>query len=92
MTDLLYAPLGGAAMHHARRYRLRIYDGAYEVLHQRDYFVTLDLSSSIADHVLGQKLVALTREAELANEPMDAPRLEVRDAITDVKVMDWTGA
>lgn len=77
-------------LNQTRRYRLRIFDGAYEVLHDRLYFVTLDLTSPVADHVLGRQLVALTNEAIAANEPMTAPRLQVWDG--NVKVMDWTGS
>lgn len=77
-------------LNQTRRYRLRVFDGAYEVLSKRLYFVTLDLSSPAADHVLARQLLALTHEARAANEPMDAPRLEVWDG--DVKVMDWTGS
>jgi hypothetical protein len=90
MSDLLLAPPGGVAMFHTRRYRLRIFDGTYEVLHQRAYYVTVDLSSAMADHILNRQLVALVQEARAANEPMDAPRLEVWD--DNVKVMDWTGS
>lgn len=74
------------------RYRLHIFDGTYEVLHKRVYIVTVDLDGPGADAYLTQQLQALTREAIAANEPMDSPRLEVRDAATGVLVRDWTGA
>ncbi len=75
-----------------RRYRLRIYDGAYEVLGARRYYVTVNLDGPSAAGILDRQLVALTREAEAANEPMTHPRLEILDAETGAKVMDWTGA
>jgi hypothetical protein len=71
------------------RFRLRIFDGQYEVLHKRQHFVVVDLDSPAADGILGRQLVALTRQAQAANEPMDAPRLEVWS--DDVKMMDWAG-
>jgi hypothetical protein len=72
-----------------RRYQLRIFDGQYEVLHRQVHTVVLDLDSPAADGILDRQLVALTRQAEAANEPMDAPRLEVWAG--DVKVLDWAG-
>jgi hypothetical protein len=75
-----------------RRYRLRIFDGQYEVLHKRAYYLVLDLDSPWAEQALGRQLAALTRDAQAANEPMDAPRLEVWDVETDLKIMDWTGS
>lgn len=75
-----------------QRYRLHIFDGVYEVLHDRTYLITLDLDRPGYEGTLDRQLQALTREAEAANEPMDRPRLEVRDAVTGVKVLDWTGA
>ncbi|GAB3817583.1 hypothetical protein [Micromonospora zhanjiangensis] len=73
------------------RYRLHIFDGTYEVLHHRTYVVTLDLNAPGFGSVLDRHLQQLTREAVTANEPMDAPRLEVRD-LAGNKVLDWTGA
>lgn len=74
-----------------RRYRLKIYDGQYEVLHKRVFTVDLDLGSPSAPGILDRQLVALTRHAEAANEPMDAPRLEVCDWATGKVILDWTG-
>lgn len=73
-------------------YRLHIYDGAYEVLHQRRYIVMLDLDAPGLAGILDRQLQALTHDAIAANEPMASPRLEVCDAVTDTKVLDWTGA
>ena len=74
------------------RYRLHIFDGAYEVLHDRTYVTVLELDRPGYEGVLDRWLQALTREATAANEPISVPRLEVRDAVTGVKVLDWTGA
>lgn len=76
----------------AARYRLHVFDGAYEVLADRTYVLTLDLDAPGVDAILDRHLQALTREALATNEPMTTPRLEVRDAATGVKVRDWTGA
>ncbi|MFF0721362.1 hypothetical protein [Micromonospora sp. NPDC003816] len=73
-------------------YRLHIFDGQYEVLHDRRHVVILDLSIPGYATILSQQLQTLTRAALDANEPMDSPRLEVRDAATGVKILDWTGA
>ncbi|WP_320067850.1 hypothetical protein [Micromonospora sp. RTGN7] len=75
-----------------RRYRLRIYDGAYEVLHHRTHVVDVDLDSPTMGGILDRQLAALTRAALDANEPMPRPRLEVVDPDTNAVVLDWTGA
>lgn len=75
----------------ALKYRLHIFDGDYEVLHKRTHVVTLDLDAPSSEGALNQHLWALTRDARAANEPMDAPRLEVRDAAGTV-VRNWTGS
>ncbi|MFI2663755.1 hypothetical protein [Micromonospora carbonacea] len=75
-----------------RRYRLKIYDGQYEVLHNRTHVVDVDLDSPTMGGVLDRQLAALTRAALDANEPMDRPRLEVVDPETGDVVLDWTGA
>lgn len=72
-----------------QRYQLKIFDGQYEVLHKRVFMLELDLNSPYLPGVLDRQLVALTRQAVAANEPMDAPRLEVWAG--DVKVLDWAG-
>jgi hypothetical protein len=82
-------PLMTEATMTTRRYRLRIYDGQYEVLHKWLFLLVADLNSPMLPGLLNERLVALTRQAEFANEPMDAPRLEVWDG--DVKVLDWAG-
>lgn len=72
-----------------RRYRLKIFDGQYEVLHRWLFYLDADLDSPMLPGLLSERLVALTRQATAANEPMDAPRLEVWDG--DVKLLDWAG-
>lgn len=72
-----------------RRYQLKIFDGQYEVLHRQVHTAVLDLDSASTDGILDRQLVALTRQAEAANEPMDNPRLEVWAG--DVKMLDWAG-
>lgn len=72
-------------------YRLHIFDGQYEVLTDRRHVVILDLSIPGYESTLNQQMQALTRQALAANEPMDSPRLEVRDQAGTV-VLDWAGA
>lgn len=71
------------------RYQLKVFDGQYEVLHKRTFYLDADLDSPYLPGLLNERLVALTRQAVAANEPMDAPRLEVWAG--DVKVLDWAG-
>jgi hypothetical protein len=72
-----------------RSYRLRIFDGNYEVLHKRPVLVDLDLGSPITPAILDRYLVRLTRAARVyENEPMDMPRLEVWDVLDGQKVRD----
>ncbi|TDC42103.1 hypothetical protein [Micromonospora sp. KC213] len=76
----------------SRIYRVHVFDAEYEVLHQRVFTQQLDLEGPGVDGILDRLLQALTRAALAANEPMDSPRLEIRDARTGTKVLDWTGA
>jgi hypothetical protein len=72
-----------------RPYRLRVFDGPYEVLRERPVVLDLDLDSPNAASVLDRQLATLTRAARiLENDPMDSPRLEVWDVRTGVKVRD----
>lgn len=76
----------------AARYRLRLYDGAYEVLADRTHLVTLDLDDTEAvDLTLDRHLIGLSRQAHAAHEVLTAPRLEVCDPDTGVKILDWAG-
>jgi hypothetical protein len=72
-----------------QRYRLRIYDGTYEVLHQRLFTIDIDLDSPARDSQLSHKLAVLTSLAEASNESMNAPVLAVHDIKTDAKLLDW---
>jgi hypothetical protein len=72
-----------------QRYRLRIYDGAYEVLHQRLFTIDIDLDSPARDSLLAHKLAALSSLAEAVGESMNAPVLTVHDIRTDTKILDW---
>ncbi|MER7164477.1 hypothetical protein ABT336_00140 [Micromonospora sp. NPDC000207] len=74
-----------------RRCRLHIFDGRYEVLHRRQHLVTLDLDSPSIDMTLDLHLQQLTRAALADGEPMDRPRLEVRDAATGQLLVDRPG-
>ncbi|MET7949201.1 hypothetical protein [Micromonospora sp. NPDC005324] len=74
-----------------QQYRLHIFDGDYEVLHKRTHIAYLDLNLPNYESALDRHLWALTRDARAANEPMDAPRMEVRDAAGTV-VRNWTGS
>ncbi|GAB3856500.1 hypothetical protein GCM10029963_52980 [Micromonospora andamanensis] len=76
----------------ARIYRVHVFDGQYEVLHKRRFTYQLDLDGPGLDGILDRLLQALTRAALADNEPMDCPRLEIRDAQTGTTVLDWTGA
>ncbi|GGM14435.1 hypothetical protein [Micromonospora yangpuensis] len=76
----------------SRIYRVHVFDGQYEVLHDRTFTQQLDLEGPGVDGILDRLLQALTRAALAENEPMDVPRLEIREAQSGAKVLDWTGA
>jgi hypothetical protein len=86
-----YTPLDpeGPAMP-LQRYKLRIYDGQYEVLHNNNFVVDVDLDSPTMSGVLDRQLVALVQLATIANEPMDRPVMKVCDLVTGKPLMDWT--
>lgn len=72
-----------------RLYRLRVFDGNYEVLHRRQFVEQLDVDSPSTAALLYQKLATLTRQAVvLENQTMKNPRLEVWDVETNAKVRD----
>jgi hypothetical protein len=78
-----------SALDPVRRYRLHVFDGNYEVLRRRPIHIELDLDSPAAASILDQRLMTLARAARVfENEPMDSPRLEVRDAESGEKVRD----
>lgn len=72
------------------RYRLRIFDGQYEVLHDNMFVVDVDLESPSMNGILDRQLVALVQLATVANEPMDRPVMKVCDLVTGKPLMDWT--
>lgn len=92
--SLLFRP-GGAVprIDQPRRVRLRIYDGTYEVLHNRvhDAHLDIDPDDPISRPELRAALRALTRQAIAAGEPMDAPRLVVEDWATGAYLLDVVG-
>lgn len=69
-------------------YRVRIFDGPYEVLHRRNFLLAVDLQSASMPGILYSELTKLTGEAMAANEPMDRPRIELWAG--DVKILDWS--
>ncbi|MEU7904094.1 hypothetical protein [Actinoplanes sp. NPDC049118] len=72
-----------------RPYRLRVFDGTYEVLTKRPVVLDLDLDSPATASILDRQLTTLTRAARiLENDPMASPRLEVWDVRTGEKVRD----
>ncbi|MFI6160409.1 hypothetical protein ACIA59_10715 [Micromonospora haikouensis] len=73
-------------------YRVHVFDGQYEVLHKRVITYQLDLDGPGVDGMLDRLLQALTRAAQAENEPMDNPRLEIRDARTGATALDWLGS
>ncbi|MCX5066883.1 hypothetical protein OOJ91_13610 [Micromonospora lupini] len=73
-----------------QKFRLHIFDGQYEVLHHQTHELFLDLDVPGYENTLDRHLWALTRDARAANEPMDSPRMEVRDAATGTVVRNWT--
>lgn len=74
-----------------KRYRLRIFDGQYEVLHNNRFYVDVDLDSPARGPILNTQLVALIDLAGIANEPMDRPVMKVCDFDSGKPLMDWIG-
>lgn len=70
-----------------RTFRVRIFDGPYEVLHKRNFLLAVDLQSPSLAGILYSELTKLTDQAQAENEPMERPRLELWDR--DVKILDW---
>jgi hypothetical protein len=72
-----------------RRYRLRIYDGQYEVLRKANLVIDVDLDSPTMNAILDRQLVALVQRARVSeNEPMDHPIMQVCDYDSGDPVMD----
>jgi len=76
-----------------RKYRLRLYDGAYELLSDETHAIVVDLDSpagfATAQATLGERASALIRRAQAVGEHVSAPRLEVCDWLTGTKELDW---
>ncbi|GAA2696606.1 hypothetical protein [Actinoplanes palleronii] len=72
-----------------QRYRLRIYDGQYEVLHENNFVVDVDLDSPMRNGILDRQLTSLVQLAQIANEPMDRPVMKVCDYATGKPLLDW---
>lgn len=71
------------------QYRLKIYDGLYEVLPKLSFFIELpDLVSPASELRLMQRLTSLTELAIAYNEPMAHPRLQVCDLATGKSLME----
>lgn len=87
-----YIPLDpeGPAMP-LQRYRLRIYDGQYEVLHRNRFVIDVDLDSPAAGPILNRQFGALIEIAKHANEPMDAPLMKICDLASGKPLQDWVG-
>lgn len=90
--ETAYIPLDpeGPAMP-LQRYRLRIYDGQYEVLHRNRFVIDVDLDSPTMGSILNTQFGALIQLAKHAHEPMDAPLMKVCDLATDKPLLDWVG-
>jgi hypothetical protein len=70
------------------QYKLRIYDGQYEVLSHLPFHAYLDLNTAAAEVLLLQRLASLTQLAISHNEPMGHPRLQVCDMTTGKVLME----
>lgn len=70
------------------RYRLRIYDGQYEVLPKLSLYADVNLDNPASEVLLLQRLTSLTALAIAHNEPMEHPRLQVCDVATGKAVME----
>lgn len=79
-------------MDQTRKYRLRVFDGMYEVLADRTYAVVVDLDTQTAAGVLDRQLAVLTEQARADGEPMTHPRLIICDWLTGGRILDWAGS
>lgn len=71
-------------------YRLRLFDGAYEVLRKTNVVIDVDLNQSTMNAILNRQFVALVELARTAeNEPMDTPIMRVCDYASGTPVRDW---
>lgn len=77
----------------ARRYRIRVFDGDYELLAHRLFMAVLDLDTGPglrqAEAELTAILPQLARRARIPDDQAGNLRLEVHDWTTDERVFDW---
>lgn len=73
------------------RYRLRLWDGDYELLHRQRHEVVIDLDVPGYEAVLEQRRRGMVAVARADGEHVTAARLEVCDPDTGERVMDWAG-
>jgi hypothetical protein len=72
-----------------KRYRLKIFDGQYEVLHNNRFYVDVDLDSPARAGILDRQLASLIELADIANEPMRRPVMKVCDFDSGTPILDW---
>lgn len=75
-----------------RAIRIRVYDGAHEVLHRDRLLRMLDVESPMLASMLPVLLVeAVQLATSLENEPMAQARIELWCAISGTKLHDYQG-
>lgn len=73
------------------RYRLRLFDGQYELLDDQHHEVVLDLGLPGYEGILEGRRRGMVAIARGEGEHVSRARLEVRDLHTGERVMDWAG-
>ena len=72
-----------------KRYRLKIFDGTYQVLRKGNFVIDVDLDQPTMNAILDRQFIALVERARNAeNEPMDHPIMQVCDYATGALVLD----
>ena len=71
-----------------QRYRLKVFDGQYEGLHNNLYEIDVDLESPTRNSILDRQLSALIELGRNANEPMDRPLRKVCAVSTGNPILD----
>jgi hypothetical protein len=72
-----------------KRYRLRIFDGRYEVLRKGNFVIDVDLDQPSMNAILDRQFVSLVERARnTENEPMATPIMQVCDYATGDSIMD----
>jgi hypothetical protein len=75
-----------------RAIRIRVYDGAHEVLHTYRLLRMLDLDSPMLHAMLATLLTeAVQLATAVENEPMTQARIELWCAISGIKLHDFRG-